>query len=231
MRQDFEKGKIENSGEGEIYPYSASSVDCPIVKEVLQGLDLKDWALSLGIMDFLKVHKMKLEKEESREVLGRIESEEGIDAVVSLFRAFIQRKAALYRLKVANQKYYRAEDDLQIAIEIFEGFEEIPDWTINLPKLLIVKENAEKEKMAFYKVYEFAKSMGDRTAPIPLESIRNGELPDDLIEAIKEIPRFNIRKFLEGLANFLLETGADGNCEIIHLCEDIDVLKEITRIK
>ena len=77
MRQDFEKGKIENSGEGEIYPYSASSVDCPIVKEVLQGLDLKDWALALATMDFLRVHKMKLEKEESREVLGRIESEEG----------------------------------------------------------------------------------------------------------------------------------------------------------
>ncbi len=93
-------------------------------------------------------------------------------------------------------------------------------------RLLIVKEDKGKEEAAFRKIVEFAKTMADGTSNIPLQSIRDGDLPDDLIQSINQIG-VNIREFVKDLADFLLEARVEGHKEVLRICDNPDFAKEV----
>jgi hypothetical protein len=114
-------------------------------------------------------------------------------------------------------------------VEEFEGIDVDLDWGINVHKYLIVKESKEKEEAVFRKVFEFSKSMADGSAPLSLESISNGDLPDDVSEVLGHISSGGLKDFLRDLADFLLDTGAEGASEVIRVCRDESAAKAVAR--
>jgi len=80
--------------------------------------------ISNALKGFLDAHERAVKKEEKREVVKRIESEEVIDAVVKLRRAEIELRAAEIRQTLAKKKFAIALEDLKLKAEEFEGFDE-----------------------------------------------------------------------------------------------------------
>ena len=68
--------------------------------------------------------------------------------------------------------------------------------------------------------------MADGTSEVPLQSIRKGNLPDHLNQAINRI-KTNMKEFFMDLADFLLETKMEGQRRVMQICEDPDIAKEV----
>lgn len=218
VRQNFDQ-----RGEG-VHSTSEMSIDTQIINRVLEGFDNKDRPLLAAIKDFIKSHEIALKEKEKRKVIKTIESEEVIDAIIQINRAAIEVMAARTRLSLAEKKFDIASSNLNLKVVEFEEVDD--DWELNVHKLLIVKSDKGKEEAAFRKIIEFAKTMADGTANIPLQSIRDGDLPDDLIQSINQIG-VNIREFVKDLTDFLLEAKVEGHKEVLRICDDPDFAKEV----
>jgi len=201
-----------------------TGIEAQIIKKVLDNFDQKDKAVSNAIKAFMNDHERAIKEEEKREIVKRIESEEALDAVVRLRRAEIEMRAAEFRLKLAQKKFTIALEDLKLKVQEFEGFDEDCNW--NIDKLLIVRRNEENEEAAFQKIFEFARSMADGTSEVPLQSIRRGNLPDHLNQALKPI-KTNMKAFFRDLADFLMETKIEGQRKVMQICEDPDFAREV----
>jgi len=208
---------------------SDTGVETQVIKRALEGFDRKDKAISNAIKGFMSAHERAIREEEKREVIKRIESEEALDAVVRLRRAEIEMRAADLRLKLTQKKFAIAVEDLKLKLEEFEGIEEDEyDW--NIEKLLLVRKTKEREEAAFLSIFEFAKSMADGTSEVSLKSIRKGNLPDHLNQAINEI-KIDIKEFFRDLADFLLETKMEGQRKVMRICIDSDMAREVASDK
>jgi len=218
VRQNIDQG-VEN-----VHSTSETSIDTQIINKVLNGFDQKDRAVSHAIKEFLNAHQKALKEKETSEFIKRIESEEALDALVQLHRALIGVWASGFRQKIADKNFEIASANLTLKIEEFEEVDE--DWEVSPHRLLIVKKDKGKEEAAFRKIVEFAKTMADGTSNIPLQSIRDGDLPDDLIQSINQIG-VNIREFVKDLADFLLEAKVEGHKEVLRICDNPDFAKEV----
>jgi hypothetical protein len=205
-----------------------SDLDAQVISRVLEGLNQKDRHIAHAVKDFLENHQKELGKEEPREIVKRVESEEVLDAIVQMHLSGIELAASRLRLNFAEKKFVFAVDRLRMSVEEFEGIDVDLEWGINVHKYLIVKESKEKEEAAFRKVFEFSKSMADGSAPLSLESISTGDLPEDLNHELRQIPG-NIKDFFQDLADFLLETGVEGRREMIRVCGDVNVARAFAR--
>ena len=217
--------KVTNLDQRKVEPFQDPGVAAQVIKRALDGFDQKDKAISNAIKVFMSAHEKVAKEEEKREIVKMIESEEALDAVVRLRRAEIELRAAEFRLKLVQKKFGLALEDLKLKLEEFEAIEEEEyDW--NIDKLLILRKNKEREEAAFQRIFEFAKSMADGTSEVPLQSIRKGNLPDHLNQAINEI-RTNMKEFFKDLADFLLETKIEGQRKVMQICTDPDMAKEV----
>ena len=214
-----------------IKPYADfnGDLDTQVISRVLEGLNQKDRHIAHAVKDFLEIHQKELEKEESREIVKRVESEEVIEAIVQMHLAGIELAACRLRLNFAEKKFVFTVDRLKMNVEEFEEFDVDLDWGINVHKYLVVKENREKEEAALGKVFEFSKSMADGSAPLSLESISNGNLPDDVSEILGHISSGGLKDFLRDLADFLLDTRVEGASEVIRVCSDVSAAKAVAR--
>jgi len=224
MKTNLEKDKTCVSGEVAAHWYPDQDLDAQIVKRVLEGFDAKDKAVSYAVKEFLYNHKNILEEQEPGEVIKRIESDEALDAVVQFHRALIGVFAAEFREKIANKNLEIASDYLKLKIQEFEEVD--GDWQASPHRLLILKKDHRKEEAAYRKIVEFVRTMADGTSNIPLQSIREGVLPDDLVETINPIGT-NIQEFIKDLAGFLLETKVEGHKEVLRICDDPDFTKMV----
>jgi hypothetical protein len=224
MRANVKAGQNFDQRGDPINSISETSIDAQIINRVLEGFDAKDRVVSHAIKEFLNTHQEILKEKEPGEIIKRIESDEALDAVVQFHRALIRVFAAEFREKIANKNLGIASDNLKLKIEEFEEVD--GDWQASPHRLLIVKKDNRKEEAAFRKIVEFAKTMADGTANISLQSIREGILPDDLIQSINQIGT-NIREFIKDLADFLLEAKAEGHKEVLRICDDPDFTKEV----
>jgi len=207
-----------------VLSFRDTGIEAQIIKRAMAGFDQKDKAISNVLKAFLEAHEKAVEEEETREIVKRFESEEVLDAVVKLRHAEIELRAAEFRQKLAQKKFTIALEDFKLKVEEFEGFDEDCDW--NIEKLLIVRKNKEIEEAAYQKIFEFAKSMADGTSVFPLRSIRRGNLPDHLNQAINEI-KTNMKEFFKDLADFLLETEIKGQEKVMEICSDPDIAREV----
>ena len=220
-------GKVTHLNQSKIEPFfeSDNSIEAQIIKRALDGFDQKDKLIANALRTFMSAHEKAVREEEKREIVKKIESEQALDAVVRLRRAEIEMRVADSRLKLTQKKFAIALEDLKLKLEEFEGIEEEEyDW--NIEKLLILKKNKENEEAVFRKIYEFARSMADGTSEVPLRSIRKGDLPDHLTQAMNEI-KTNMKAFLKDLAEFLMETKIEGQKKVIQICKDPDLAREV----
>jgi hypothetical protein len=183
-----------------------SDPEARIIDRVLESLNQNDKHIARAVKDFLEIHRKELEKEEPRDIVKKIEAREVFDAIVQIHLAGIELAASRHRLKLAEKKFVFAVDSLRMNVEEFEEINGDLEWGINVHKFLIVRESKEKEEAAFRKLFEFSKAMADGSAPLSLESISRGDLPEDLNSRIP----LNIKEYLHDLADFLLKTGAEG---------------------
>ena len=202
-----------------------NSIEAQIIKRALDGFDQKDKLIANALKAFTSAHEKAIREEEKREIVKKIESEQALDAVVRLRRAEIEMRVVDFRLKLTQKKFAIALEDLKLKLEEFEGIEEEEyDW--NIEKLLILRKNQDNEEAVYRKIYEFSRSMADGTSEVPLRSIRKGDLPDHLTQAINQI-KTNMKAFLKDLAEFLMETKIEGQKKVMQICEDPDLAREV----
>jgi hypothetical protein len=216
--------ELSNSDQRKIEVFQESGIEPQILKRILDGFDQKDKVVSNAIKAFMNDHNKMAKEKEKREIVKKIESEEAIDAVVRLRRAEIEMRAADFRLKLTQKKFSLALEDLRLKIEEFEGVDEDYDW--NIARLLILRKDKTRQEAAFQRICEFSKSMADGTSEIPLQSIRKGNLPDHLNQAINEI-KINMKEFFKDLADFLLETKIEGQRKVMRICTDPDMARGV----
>lgn len=211
------------------FPEGNGALDDPILQRVMERLDLNDKMVRHAWKEFLDNRAQTLREEINPEdVLHQLESPEAFDAEIECHVTVIHVSAAQRRLKLCEAKHEIARRQIIQTINEFEERDPNEEWSLKTHRRLLVKPKKEEENNeASPKLFEFAKAMGKGMASLPLERIRDGEMPDELKPVLQEIGGAD--EFLKDLAELLLETGDKGHRLAAAICDDVQAAIKVAQ--
>ena len=201
------------------------------VQMAVDSFEDRDRTTRRAVERFMKHHREAAQEEvNENEVLGRIESDEALEAIVKLHRATILAVAAKERAEVATERAAIAAKEAVLAIREYEDVDPDGQWRFDAHRLLILQGNDTglgKEELR--QIVEFAERMANDDAHHDPDSLRAGEFPVDLADVAAKLTGGGIGDFLADLLEFIAENGDTGRRLVQSVCHDIGTALSVAK--
>ena len=218
-----EINRVFQEGKNGKIPDAEMAVYMDILRRVLISFDPKNNATAHGIKMFLASFRENLERKVDGKVLTKISSQEGKEAMVNFLRASLEYNICVDLLALADRKQAVAAENAKLLVLEHENFDQNVDWKFDPIKLLVIETSDDAEKLPIKKFCNFIKALADGSAPISIESVCEGNLPDEIKEALDRICGFKLDHFLRDIAELMIENGEDVKDLIVRICEDLEL--------
>jgi len=188
---------------------------------VLACYDMADPILRKAVEMWQENRREALQEDPVGPVVHSFAAEEMFKEALAYHRADIEENIAVLKAKLATERREAAAARFRLSIGEHEGFFLEEDDHICLHQMEIQRRDKVRERARLRALVDFCRSLGAGEAPLTLEQVANGMLPDGLRGRAVMI------SFTKDLAEFLSETGDEGRQFILRICDDTDLAAKV----
>jgi len=203
------------------------AVDDPILVNAIAGIDQTDRINFYAVREYVEQYQKEMKESiEDEDVILQVQHQEVIAAAVKCHRLLIELLAEKRRVKLIEEKYNVAKQQLVQGINEFEDVDPDIEWKLDLNRLLVLRRKMSRVEFASI-LLKFCQDLCGNEDGTVLKSVEDKKLPGEIQELVDKKPE--IMEFISDFVEFLLKNGEKGRALVMGICRNTALAKKVSQ--